>query len=86
MKRIINLSLIVVFTLSALGVQARTWSADEIKVEISKQIVESNAKYTDAELVATIIAASLCGLFIFRSNESLRFVVELEAVWSITWL
>jgi flagella basal body P-ring formation protein FlgA len=56
MKRIINLALISILTLSALGVQARTFSSDEIKAEVSKQIVESNAKYTDAQLVATVIA------------------------------
>lgn len=56
MKKIINLALISTLTLSALGVQARTFSSDEIKAEVSKQIVESNAKYTDAQLEATVIA------------------------------
>jgi len=62
MKKIINLSLIAILTLSALTAQARTYSADEIKVAISRNVVEHDSKYTDAQLVATVIALPFLSL------------------------
>ena len=37
-------------------------------------------------LVAATIPASFNGFFIFKSNESVRIVPDVEPVWSITWL
>ncbi len=56
MKKIFNLILITILALSALKVQARTLSCDEVNFNISKQVVESYKKYTDAELKANVIA------------------------------
>lgn len=56
MKKIINLTLITILVLSAMKVQAQTLSVDEVKSNICRQVVESNKKYTDADLTATVIA------------------------------
>lgn len=56
MKKILNLALISILTLSALKVQARVFSADEIKARISEQVVANAQQYTDAELKANVIA------------------------------
>ena len=56
MKRLLNLILITILALSTLKVQAQTLSGDQIKANISRQVVESYARYTDAELKATVIA------------------------------
>ncbi|HNW25468.1 MAG TPA: flagellar basal body P-ring formation chaperone FlgA [Candidatus Gastranaerophilaceae bacterium] len=56
MKKIINLALITILTLSALKTQARTFSSDEVKNEITQQVIESYKKYTDADLKATVLA------------------------------
>jgi len=72
MKKIINLSLITILTLSALTVQARTYSADEIKVEISKSVVEHDSKYTDASLVATVVALPFMSLALPEGKVSFK--------------
>lgn len=56
MKKAINLILITILALSALRVQARTFSSDEIKHEIESRVVETYKKYTDARLSATVLA------------------------------
>lgn len=56
MKKIINLTLIAIFALSALKTQARTFSSDEVKFEIAGQVVEACKKYTDADLQVTVLA------------------------------
>jgi len=56
MKKLFNLALITILALSALKVQARTLSSDEVKFDISKQVVESYKKYTDADLKVNVIA------------------------------
>lgn len=61
MKKIISLTLIIL-ALGALKVQAQILSANEVKAEICKQVVESNKKYTDAELSANVIALPFANL------------------------
>ena len=56
MKKILNLALITILTLSAAKVQARVFSANEIKAKISEQVVANYQQYTDAELRANVIA------------------------------
>lgn len=70
MRKIINLAIISVLTLSALSVQARTFSDAEIKAEISKAVVENAAKYTDAELSATVLALPFKNITLPDGNVS----------------
>ena len=73
MKKIINLALITTLVLSATSAQARTYSADEVKAEITKQIVATNSKYTNAELSATVIALPFTSLAL--PDGDVRFCV-----------
>ncbi len=73
MKKIINLALITILTLSALKVQARTFSSDEVKNEIVQQVIESYKKYTDADLKATVLAVPFRDLNLPQGN--VRFEV-----------
>lgn len=56
MKKLLNLILIAILALGFLKVQAQTLSSDEIKSSVTKQVVESYKRYTDAELKAKVIA------------------------------
>lgn len=56
MRKIVNLILIATIAFAASKVQARTFSADEVKSEIAKKVVEDAAKYTDAQLAANVVA------------------------------
>lgn len=56
MKKILNLTLIAFLTLSSIKAQARVYSADEVKVNISNKVIESYKKYTDADLEVKVLA------------------------------
>lgn len=73
MKKIFGLTLIIL-ALGALKVQAQVLSANEVKTEICKQVVETNKKYTDASLTANVIALPFASLALPDGN--VRFEVS----------
>jgi len=82
MKKIISITFIIILALSTLSVQARTLSADEVKAEVSKQIVESNAKYTDAQMVATVLALPFQNLSLPDGNVSFSITSSVDRFMS----
>ena len=55
-KKVINLIFILVLLVGASKVEARTFSADEVKNIITKKVLSDYKKYTKAELEARVVA------------------------------
>lgn len=75
MKKIINLILILILTLSSLKANAtQIMSNSEVKSIIAKQVTEQYKKYTDAQLNIEVIALPFQDLSL--PNGKINFIIE----------
>lgn len=88
MKKIFNLTLIMILALSSLKANAVIINNNEIKSVISKQVADNYKNYTDAELSVDVVALPFNGLdlpngkvsFIVKSSEDKFMARDLEKV------
>lgn len=77
MKKILELTLIVIFVFSSLKANATVLSDPEVRAAISKQVVENYKKYTTAEVSAEVVGLSFKELTL--PNGKVTFVVKSSA-------
>lgn len=77
MKKILELTLIVIFVFSSLKANATVLSDPEVRAAISKQVVENYKKYTTAEVSAEVVGLSFKELTL--PNGKITFVVKSSA-------
>lgn len=77
MKKILELTLIVIFVFSSLKANATVLSDPEVRAAISKHVVENYKKYTTAEITAEVVGLSFKELVL--PNGKITFVVKSSA-------